>query len=351
MKFISYKTLRSLCIDFIIFLIPLSLLFFAIPYVFNLILPFVIGFLLYLAANPLNKFLNKYSIPKGLCALFSLVIISVALFFILRLVFLGLFNEISSLSRGADKLYSAAMPRISASFSSVSQQILLPESIKTGLEKILSSFWEMLSTELVSVLRNITTNVINALKNIPSLIISVFASVFTSFFLLKDSDAIFRTIQNFFGEKFIGSISKIKTSVLKITFSYLKAQLIIESIIFCVLLVGFLVLKVNYAVLLALLTAVIDAVPIFGTGTILIPMAVFHFLSGNSVLGWGILILYGVALLLRQLCEPKIVGTKLGIHPLATIFSLYIGMKLFGFFGLILGPLCAIFVKNLIFSQ
>lgn len=351
MKFISYKTLRSLCIDFIIFLIPLSLLFFAVPYIFSLVLPFIIGFILFLAANPLNKFLKKYPVPKGLCALLSLVIISAILFLILRLVFSGLINELSSLTRGADRLYSSAMPRISASFSSVSQKVFLPDGIRTGLGKILSSFWEMLSTELVSVLGNITTNVINALKNIPSLVISVFASVFTSFFLLKDSDVIFRTIQNFFGEKFVGNVSKIKTSVLKITFSYLKALLIIESIIFCVLLVGFLILKVKYAVLLALITAIIDAVPIFGTGTILIPMSVFHFLSGDSVLGWGLLALYGAALLTRQLCEPKIVGTKLGIHPLATVFSLYIGMKLFGFFGLILGPLFVIFLKNLIFSQ
>lgn len=110
-------------------------------------------------------------------------------------------------------------------------------------------------------------------------------------------------------------------------------------------------MKLNYALLLAFFTAIIDAVPILGTGTMLIPMSVFNFLSGNMTLGWGLLILYGIAILTRQLCEPKIIGSKLGIHPLLTVFALYTGMKLFGIIGLILGPIAAIFVKNLINAE
>ena len=100
--------------------------------------------------------------------------------------------------------------------------------------------------------------------------------------------------------------------------------------------------------LLALFTAIVDAVPILGTGAVLIPMSVFNFIMGQSSLGWGILILYGIAILTRQLCEPKIIGQKLGIHPLLTLFSLFAGLKLFGIIGLILGPVAAILVKNLI---
>lgn len=351
MKFISFKTLRSLCVDFIIFLIPLTLVVIAFPYVFRLLLPFIIGFLLYLAANPLNRFFRKYHFPNGLSAVFSLSIICAAAVFILRIIFSKLFEEINTLSRGADMIYSAAMPRISASFTSITEKVSLSEGLKIGLGRIISSFWEMLSSQMGVFLKSLSTEIIAAVKNIPSMLISVFATVFTTFFLLKDGDLFSLSLQKFFGEKTLGYFSRIKTSVLKITFSYLKAQLIIESIIFCVLLTGFLILKVDYAAVLAFITAIVDAVPIFGTGTVLIPISLFHFLSGNTVLGWGILVLYGVALLVRQLCEPKIVGTKLGIHPLATVFSLYLGMKLFGFPGLILGPIFTIFLKNLIFSQ
>ena len=181
------------------------------------------------------------------------------------------------------------------------------------------------------------------------MLISLFAAVFTSFFLLKENRQYFSFFKSFFGEKVCDFFVRIKKSFLVVTLSYLKAQLIIEGIIFGVLLAGFFILKVDYAFLLAVITALVDAVPIFGTGTVLIPLSLFNFLSAENTLGWGLLVLYGTTLLVRQLCEPKIVGNKLGIHPLATIFSLYAGMKLFGFFGLLFGPLCAIFVKNLIF--
>ena len=144
---------------------------------------------------------------------------------------------------------------------------------------------------------------------------------------------------------------EIKNSFLSVTLSYLKAQLIIETIIFAVLFAGFFYLGVRYSLLLAFFAALVDAVPILGTGTVLVPMALFNFLTNNMSLGWGLLILYGVAILTRQLCEPKIIGNKLGIHPLLTIFALYSGMKLFGITGLILGPIAAIFIKNLITAE
>ena len=144
---------------------------------------------------------------------------------------------------------------------------------------------------------------------------------------------------------------RIKNTFLNVFLKYLKAQLIIGGIIFALLLTGFLLLKIDYAFLLAIITALVDVVPVLGTGTILIPLALYNFLTQNISLGWGIVVLYGIALLARQLCEPKIVGEKLGIHPLATIFSIYIGMKLFGILGLVFGPITTIFIKNLIFSE
>ena len=134
-------------------------------------------------------------------------------------------------------------------------------------------------------------------------------------------------------------------------FSYLKAQLIIEGILFTVLFLGFTFLQLRYALLLAFFAALVDAFPILGTGTILVPLSVFYFLTDNPATGWGLLVLYGVAILTRQLCEPKIIGSKLGIHPLITIFSIFAGMKLFGFWGLIFGPMAAILVKNLFLAR
>ena len=334
---ISFRTLRSLCIDLIIFSIPIALLWLALPYIIGIFAPFIAGYVLYLAARPLNNRLKRH-LPGGLCAFISLSLISALVFFVLRGLCLHLFSEITSLSE-SDSLYSETIPFISRKMASMTSN--------NEFGRVFSSLFDAFRSQLLDILSRLSVSLLNFAKNIPSMLIAVFASVFTAFFLLKD-DSFFRTsFLKFFGERTCFRFAEIKNSFSDVTFSYLKAQLIIESIIFAVLFIGFLYLEINYALILAFFTAIIDAIPILGTGTVLVPMSIFYFLSGNSPSGWGLLVLYGIAILARQLIEPKIVGNKLGIHPLLTIFSIYSGLKLFGVVGLIFGPITAILIKNL----
>lgn len=342
MKFISLKTLRSLCIDLIIFLIPVALLWNALPFILRILSPFIAGYLLFLAANPLNKRL-KNILPGGICAFISLFLISAAVFFILRALILHLAAEITDFTQGSGMLYSDAIPFIRGKMAAVRNGKEYSELFTTLIEAFRSQLTEALTV--------LSSAIFGFAKNIPSMLISVFASVLTAFFLLKDDSFIRLSLLKFFGDKACQRFSAIKKSFLDVTVSYLKAQLIVESIIFAVLLSGFYYLKINYALLLAFFTAIIDAVPILGTGTVLIPLSLINFFSGHLVSGWGLLILYGLAILTRQLCEPKIIGNKLGIHPLLTVFALYTGMKLFGVAGLILGPITAIFIKNLLSAK
>lgn len=339
MNFVSLKTLRSLCLDLIIFLIPVTLLWFLLPHVLGIFAPFIAGFVLYLAARPLNNRIKR-RLPCGLSAILSLSLISLFIFVILRFLCNHLIREITTLTQSSGSFYSDALPFITGKIAAVTGN--------SSANELFSSLFNALQSRLFEILTKFSTSLLGFAKNIPSILISVFAAIFTAFFLLKDDSVFYSFFQSFFGKKMCSHFLRMKNSFLTVTFSYLKAQLIIESIIFVVLFAGFLYLELNYALLLALVTAVVDAVPVLGTGTILIPMAAFNFLSGRSALGWGLLLLYGIALLVRQLCEPKIIGSRLGIHPLLTVFSLYTGMKLFGFLGIILGPVTAIFVKNLV---
>lgn len=338
---IPFKTLRSLCIDLIIFSVPVIFLWLALPYITGILAPFIAGYILYLAANPLNKRLKK-RLPGGICAFVSLALISALVFFILRRLCIHLLSEITSLTQ-SDSLYSETIPFISRKMASMKSS--------SGIGEIFAALFDAFRTQLLEILSKFSVSLLSFAKNIPSMLIAVFASVFTAFFLLKD-DSLFRSsFRKFFGEKACLRLAEIKNSFSDVTFSYLKAQLIIESIIFIVLFIGFLFLRVNYALILAFFAAIIDAIPILGTGTVLIPMSIFYFISGNTASGWGLLVLYGIAILVRQLIEPKIVGNKLGIHPLLTIFSIYSGLKLFGVAGLIFGPIAAILIKNLLSAR
>ena len=129
---------------------------------------------------------------------------------------------------------------------------------------------------------------------------------------------------------------------------WLRAQLILMAMTFFELLAAFLLLKVNGAALIAALAAFVDALPVFGTGTVLIPWSILMFLRGNMRCGVGLLILYGCAALTRQALEPRMVGRHIGLNPLLTLMALYIGFRCAGIMGMVLFPVAAIFLKQLL---
>jgi predicted PurR-regulated permease PerM len=104
---------------------------------------------------------------------------------------------------------------------------------------------------------------------------------------------------------------------------------------------------VRYAFLLALVTAVLDALPVLGVGVVLVPYAAISLISGNTALGVGLLLLYGVITVVRQIAEPRLVGKSLGLHPILMLVSFYAGWKLFGVAGVFIGPLLVMIIKAL----
>lgn len=127
---------------------------------------------------------------------------------------------------------------------------------------------------------------------------------------------------------------------------YLRSYAILFLFTFGELLLGLVLLRRRYAFLLALVTALVDILPVLGTGTVLLPWAVYLFFAGDTGGGVGLLVLYGVVTVLRQLLEPRIVGAGIGMSPLLSLFAMYVGARLFGILGLLLLPLAVAMVKN-----
>lgn len=128
---------------------------------------------------------------------------------------------------------------------------------------------------------------------------------------------------------------------------WLRAQGLLMLVTFGELTVGFLILQVDLALLLAALVALVDALPVFGTGTVLLPWALFSLLSGDWKVAIGLAVLYGLVSAVRSLLEPRLVGQKAGLPPLAALFAMYVGFRALGVWGMILSPLAAIFLKQL----
>ena len=141
-----------------------------------------------------------------------------------------------------------------------------------------------------------------------------------------------------------GVLTGLKTTVLQ----WLKAQAKLSGITFLTAATGFLLLRIPGALLWAGLVAVVDAFPILGTGTILVPWSIFAFLQGDHFLAFGLLTLYGATALTRSVMEPRLLGQQLGLDPLVTLMALYAGFRLWGIGGMLLAPILAVAATQLI---
>ncbi len=323
------RLFKRLSLDIVIFLLPVFSIIYLFPKVFSLFLPFICGFFLYLLAKPINKRLLKAHFPPFLSSLISILIICFLLAGIIWLFLFFSFKELTSLS---------------ISYGAFPQSIRLLTNKTSYLSEITSSF----RTQLFDVLGSLLKSVLEYAKNLPRLLISGFSAILTGYFFLKDKDVIASFLLKLFGESFYCKCISYKNKVCRTLFLYIKAGLLVESIIFAILFLGLVLLRVRYAFIISFLIALVDILPIFGAGIVLIPWSLFSFLSGSTALGWGLLALYGICLITRQIAEPKIIGTRLGIHPLASILSIYIGMRFFGVLGIFLGPAIALFIKSII---
>ena len=128
---------------------------------------------------------------------------------------------------------------------------------------------------------------------------------------------------------------------------FLRSYLLLFLITFAGLFLGFVLLRETYAFLFALITAIVDSLPIFGMGIVILPLALFHFMTGEVGYGIGLCVLYLILTVLRQILEPRILGAGLGVHPLIMLCAMYAGLQLFGIGGMLIAPFLTVTTKNL----
>lgn len=222
--------------------------------------------------------------------------------------------------------------------------------IKNGFENFsigsIGFDWSSLLSPVGGVLKNTVTS-------IPSVAISIVVSVIACVFMTVDYDR----IKRFFLAQLSDHNSQRLTDGYKLATSTLKKMLKAYSLIIlittCELMLGFYILKLisvfnsSYIPLIAFIIALIDIIPVLGTGTVLIPWAIYSFITGKISLGVGLLIIYVVILVIRQIIEPRLVAGQVGLPPIVTIMAMYIGTKTIGVWGFFILPFFVIMIKEL----
>ncbi len=344
---------RAANITIIIFGIA-AFVFLFFKYAFGALIPFILAALVAsIIASPAKKLAKKTHLPLKLTSAVLVIVLFAAMsaavyFAVSRLAFeLGnlidrLSNDPSVISRTLQEL----IDKLNAKDSKIGllQSILESEAFKNiGID--IGQMTESAVSSVTSSLTGwISGAVMSAVSSVPSLILSVIVFLIAAFYFATDGDSLMQLFTNLLPQSWQEKLPALKSRFSKTLSGYLKAYLLIMFITFLEMFVGLSILRVNYAFILAVVIAIVDILPILGTGTVLIPWAIFAFISSNFPLGIGLCILYGITLVVRQIIEPKIIGSTLGIHPLLILASVYIGLKLLGFMGIFIGPILAMII-------
>ena len=172
------------------------------------------------------------------------------------------------------------------------------------------------------------------------------------YFMCADRIYILDEVEHHLPKIWVKKLGKHFREIIESLGSFLKAEVILVFISFIEVLIGLYLFKVfglniEYPFLMALLIGFVDAIPILGSGTVMIPWAIIVAINGDITLGIAITVLWIIISIVRQLLEPKIVSKQLGIHPIFTLIAMYTGFKITGVIGLLLGPIALIIIKNI----
>jgi sporulation integral membrane protein YtvI len=329
------KWLLLICILLVIYLI--------LPY----ILPIVFAGITAILLERVIRFLKqRLRFKRFQAVLLTYLSYLVLLFFAFYYAVSTLTQKVTEVSKLAPKLVisfydSGIRPLIKKWEQYLSN---LPPDVISSIER---SF-ENAANGLTLFLQNLAEGLISLITSIPSFLVEFLIYLIALFLISLEYPNIFKTINSYLKEETKAKINLVLKPLAEASIGFLKAQIILSFVTFILAFTGLWILQAPYKTLLALLIVVVDILPILGTGSVLVPWAVVAFFQNNDFLGTGLIILFVVITVIRRTIEPKIFAQNLGISPLASLISLFIGFKLIGFIGMFIGPGIVIIWNTLI---
>lgn len=330
-------------------------------YALSALMPFLLAAVISALVSPIAKKVSKKTkIPQKISAGAILILIFsftlTLLYFAISKLILELGDLLARLSESPDMIGNALQGLVdrltgNGTHFSFLQKIFDSEALKSLGIDINSALRDALGSMISSLTGALPSAAVSLIKEIPNVLLFIIVFLIAAFYFSADMGSISNSLSSVLPDRWAAKIPVIKEKFKKTVTGYLKAYFLIMLLTFFEMLAGLTLLGVEYALIMAIVISVVDILPILGAGTVLIPWAIFALISSNTPLGVGLLVLYAVTLVARQFIEPKIVGSTLGIHPLATLASVYLGLKFLGFVGIFVGPMVALLLRELFFKK
>ena len=345
----SFRTYVKVVLNLLTALVVLFLCIFLLPRCLYFFLPFVIGWIISLIASPVVRFFEeKLKVRrKGASAIVIVAVLAAVIMIV----------------------YAAGSKLIREGVSFINELPVLLESIKAELNQVaanLNGVYNRLPEDMQNTLDNIGQEmgsyfgdmmedagtptfeaVGNVAKQLPDIFLGTIMCILSAYFFVADKSYMSDAVKKYVPDSIRFRTDLIRRSLRKAVGGYFKAQLKIECWVYILLVIGLLALHVRYALLVALGIAFLDLLPVFGTGTVMIPWAIIEILGKNYKMAVGLLIIWCTGQLVRQIIQPKIVGDSMGLNAIPTLFLLFIGYKAAGVLGMILAVPIGIIIVNL----
>lgn len=319
--------------------------------VISLFMPFILALLLAMAINPLIlKIQSRVKFRRSKITIFVLIIIFSLSLTALWILLSAIATEVIGLLNGWEELFNGFQQSIQ-NLEVITQELLL--KINSDIEipdhgiidSLTSTIFEYLKVA-VSDFSSLTAFARDRVVGITSFGVSVLIFAMGCYFITADYPTICNNLANRLGVNLTELLNQVKAITIAAFGGYIKSRAIVAAGVGFIIFIGFILIGQEYALLLALIMAVLDFIPIIGSGTLLVPWSIIDLLTGNITQGLQLLAIYGVVTVYRNIAEPKVVGDKTGLSPTLSLITIYIGMRVAGVVGMILGPVLTIVIIN-----
>lgn len=312
--------------------------------------PFLIGLAVAaLVQKPVALLLRRTQLPRGLAAFLCVLVIFgglfAGLFFLLRAVLTELSGFLRKLPALAASL-AGPLSHLEARLLELAGK--LPDGIGTGLRSGIKSLFEsgsVLGSRIYDWLFDFASGFFG---KAPGIVLFIITSILASFMSAGDLPAIRDALRSRLPEKWRTRLEKLLTHLKVSLGGWLRAQFKLMGVMFLLVTAGLAILGVDYPLLFGLIVALVDALPVFGTGTVLIPWALAELLLGSVPRGAALVILYLCTLTVRSITEPKLVAAQAGLPPIASLMAMYLGARAFGVAGMVLFPLLLLLAAQML---
>lgn len=331
---------KEFIINVLYYALIFGLVYLFCNYLLGIFAPFLLGFLFaYFAVRVAKRIFKKESKINRIFALIFLYLIILAV--ISLLIILGI-SELSEFIGTIPNLFKTYVePVLQNLGNGIELNVNLPLNVQTDINDIYTNIIDSIKSLISTLSSSIVSSGTSFISSTTGIIVSILTMVITSFFVVADYEKIIWYFESLLSDKAKKIYENIKDYMFNTVFSVVKCYGIIMFITFLELLIGLGILRVDNYALVAMITAFLDILPVLGVGTVLLPWGIFELIVSNYFLAIGLIVLYTIITIIRNILEPKFVGATLNMHPLATLFTMLVGLQLFGVIGMFGLPLAS----------